>query len=833
MSSFRIFAACLILGVAAIAGVGSLTTSIVEGLRQEGRSLLGGDVELRLTHGPIPSDALAYLEQDATVSAVRSIRGMVYNPQSGVRTLTEVKAVDDHYPLYGEATLSDAADLQTSIAVHTTQHGEQWGAVIAPELADRLGAKVGDTVVLGDITLVIRAIMQREPDRANDGFELAPRLMVAPAVLDNSGLLQEGSLVRYAYRLKFPSAVDIPGGDIKAWETQLQARFPDADWQVRDHERSAPRLREFMERLGQFLTLVGLTTLVVGGVGVAGGVRSYLDRKTNTIATLKSLGAESSFIARLYIGQILLIAVFCIAVGLAIGAVLPSLATAVLADRLPVPPQSGIFLMPLLKAAVYGLLVVLAFALGPVTRARYTPAAALFRTAISKPNTRQTMTMRVTILVLIAAIIALPLVDTENRFLIFAFEIGAFGALCLLLATGLAIKWVVARLPRARHVITRLAIGNLHRPGAPTVGVVLALGLGLTLFATLALVEGNLGRQIRDNLPDEAPAFFFVDVQRDQIDEFIATAEAIPNIGAVKTTPYLRGQVVAINGVPADQVKVAPDARWVLRGDRGLTFSDSLPADNELTAGQWWPAGYDGPPQISFDSELAVGLGVGLGDRLTVSVLGRMIEGEIVSLRQINWGTMGINFAIMFDPHNLKPAPYSYLATINAGGETESIAYKTLTDRFPNVSAIRMKEVLGEVNALISDMANAVRVAAVITILAGILVLAGATAAGARERIYDAVILKVLGGTRRTVMAVLALEYIILGLITGVIAAMLGTVASWLIIVHIMEFKWAFLPGAVALTLVASISLTLVFGLFGAWAALGAKPAAALRGVNT
>lgn len=821
---FRVFALCLVLGVAAIAGVGSLTEAVVAGLQQEGRSLLGGDVEFRLNHRPASEAERAFLDLGGTVSETESLRAMVHLGRNDARSLSTLKAVDARYPLYGQVDLSDGVTLDRALGMQSTTAGDLWGAVMAPELADRLGARIGDRLTVGNLVVELRALIRREPDRANDGFELAPRLMIATAALPATGLVTEGSLVTHSYRVKLP-----PQTDLKLWVKRLETAFPDAGWRVTTRDASAPRVREFAERLGQFLTLVGLTTLVVGGVGVAGAVRSYLDGKTGTIATLKALGAESGFIARVYFCQVMVITLVSIAIGLALGALVPGAVSALVADKLPVPPQGGLYILALAKAALYGLLVVLAFTLGPVMRTRRVPAATLFRRDLAGPAARADWWVRALAAAMILVLLILPFAETDKPLFILGFEGGAVGVLLLLLLAGWTVRTLAARAPRPHNPILRLALANLHRPGAPTVGVVLALGLGLTLFATLSLVEGNLGRQIRDNLPTEAPAFFFLDLQRDQRDAFVATAERIAGPGSVRVVPYLRGQITRLKGLPTDAALVAPDARWALRGDRGLTFSATLPADNQLVAGSWWPAGYAGPPQVSFDSALAEGMGLKIGDRIAVNVLGREIEAEIVSLRKIDWGTLGINFAIIFDPATLSGAPYSYLATLNASGPAEARVYRALTDQFPNVSAVRMKEVLGEVNRLMGDMANAVRAAALITLVAGVLVLAGATAAGARERIYDAVILKMLGGTRATVMTALLLEYAILGLVTGVMAAGFGTLAAYVLVSVVMDIRWVFLADAVAVTLLLSIAATMLFGLMGTWAALTVRPAQALR----
>ena len=387
----------------------------------------------------------------------------------------------------------------------------------------------------------------------------------------------------------------------------------------------------------------------------------------------------------------------------------------------------------------------------------------------------------------------------------------------------------MARLPRPRRPGLRLAIANITRPGSATGAIVLSLGLGLTLFATLALVEGNLNRQVRAQLPDEAPAFFFVDIQTYQLEDFRQTVDGLDGAGDLVTVPSLRGQIVRVDGVPADQVTASPDVRWVLRGDRGLSYTAIVPDANSIVAGQWWPEDYAGPPLVSFGAEQAAGLGLAVGDTVTLSILGREVTATIANLRTIDWGTFGFNFVILFAPGTLETFPHTHMATLKATGAVEAQAHRTLTDAFPNITAVRMKEVFATIDGLLGEIGTAVRATAVVTILAGILVLAGAMAAGHRHRVYDSVIMKVLGAVRRDVLRAYLLEYVALGLVTGVIALGLGAVAGWVVVDTVMDMDFVLLPGAMAATVAASIMVTVFFGLLGTWRALSARPAVVLR----
>lgn len=820
LRGFRVFAACLVLGVAAIAGVGSLTNAILMGLSQEGRTLLGGDVSLSLSQRPASEDELAYIHASGVVSLARSLRSMVRNLNTEDRRLAEVKAVDAFYPLYGVATLDTGAPLQNALA----KHNGRWGAVLAPELAENLNAKPGHVLRLGELELEFRGVLTKEPDNAADGFDLAPRLMVATGALNDSGLLRQGALVRHTYRIKLPE-----GSDIKTWRYETEERFPDAGWRMRDSSDGAPQVREFTARVGQFLMLVGLATLVVGGVGVAGAVRSYLRQRTETIATLKALGAESHLVRRMYMMQIILIAAPCIALGLALGAMAPAATVAVAGDLLPFAPVIAVFPVALFKAAAAGVLVAILFTLIPLEEARRVPPARLYRQQTAAHSPAWSKRVWAHMIIGGGLLAALPLMDTDQPLFIAGFIAATLMAFALLWGAGFLLEWLVRKLPRAKWLPLRLGLSNLSRPGAPTRATVLALGLGLTLFATLALVQANLTRQIAENLPERAPAFYFIDIQRADQQRFKDTVLALEGVESVEMVPYMRGRIIALNGRAADDAAVAPGSRWALRGDRGLTFATNMPADNRLVAGEWWSADYQGPPAISFDAELAKGMGLQVGDHMTISVMGRDITARIMSLREIEWGSLAMNFAIVFDPHTLAAAPYTYLATVSVTPTQEAAVFRHMTDAFPSVSAVRMKEVLEEVKRMVTTMGAAVQMAALVTIFAGVLVLAGATAASQRAHIYDAVVLKLLGGTRPIILASLIIEYMALGLAAGLAAAGLGSAAAWVVVVPVMNMTWGFDGGVLAVTLAFSIGLTVLLGLLGTGAALNARPAWALR----
>ncbi|MDX1709510.1 MAG: FtsX-like permease family protein [Rhodovibrionaceae bacterium] len=825
LKGFRIFVGCLLLGVAAIAGVGSLSEAMLAGLRSDARALLGGEVEVRLIHRDATAEERAWIEANsARASRTAELRAMLRpagEAASAERMLVELKAVDTAYPLYGAVETEPRGDLQELL----DEKDGLWGALVDESVLSRMEAAPGDRVRLGDLTYEIRGTVVGEPDRATRAFTLGPRVMVSRASLDETGLVQPGSLIYHHYRVDLP-----PNADFGRWRAQINEAFPDAGWRVRGLDNAAPGIQRLVDRVGLFMTLVGLTALLVGGVGVANAVRSYLDEKRPVIATLKCLGAPARLVFQVYLLQVLTLAGFGILGGLALGAVTPTLAGPLLAEQLNFRIAGGVYPAPLILAAAFGLLTTLAFTLWPLARAQTIPAAALFRDVVERASSRLPFWAWMAIGGSIAALAALAVLSADDRVFALGFVGGAVATLALFRLAAAGIEKLAARLPRPRLPGLRLALANLHRPGAATGSVVTSLGLGLTVLVAIALIRGNLDRQVMQTMPEDAPGFYFIDIQPQQVEPFLELVRGHPGVEEVRSVPMLRGRITKVNGTRPEDMTIPEDVAWVFRGDRGLTWTRAAPDGTEITRGQWWPQDYGGEVQlVSLDAEVGRALGLKVGDSLTVNVLGRELTAEIANFRRIEWQDLTINFVMVFSPGLLQQAPQTHLATVKMDPAEELALQQKVTEAFPNVSAIRVKEALERFAGILQNITVAVTATAGVTLIAGILVLAGAVAAGHHRRIYDAVVLKVLGATRRNVGRAFLLEYGLMGLITAAIAAGAGTLAAWVVLTQVMQAEFAFLPLHVTATALVAAALTLAFGFFGTWQALAEKAAPHLR----
>ncbi len=823
LGGFRVFLACLALGVGAIAAVGSLAEAVLGGLARQGRIVLGGDVELRLAGRTASAEELAYLDAAGRVSRVVDMHSMArpVGPTSAARpSLIHFRAVDDAYPLYGAVRLEPPMALGAALA---TRDGLP-GAAVDARLLGRLELAIGDRLLVGDAEFAVRATIAEEPDHVVGGIRYGPRVMIAAEALGATGLVQPGSMVRYRYRVALP-----PGADVKRWVEAVEADLPESGWRVRDTGNPQPSLKRWIDRLTLLLTLVGLATLLVGGIGVGGAVTAYLEGKTRTIATLKCLGASNGLVFRVYLAEVLALAALGIVLGLALGVLASVAAASLIADSLAIPTALAIYPKPLLLAAAFGLLTALAFALWPLARASETPAASLFRDLVAPRRRAPSARFMALIAAIALALAGLAIASVGDKTFAAWFVGGSAGALLVLRAAAWGLARLARAAPRPHHPRLRLALANLHRPGATTGGVVVALGMGVTLLVTVALAAGNVAHQVDARLADEAQAFFFIDIQPHQVAALEETVAGVPGAGRLERVPHLRGRITRLNGVAVTEARIDPSAAWATSSDRGVTYAAEPPPGSQIVAGKWWPADYDGPPLISLGARIARGLGLGVGDTLTVNVLGRDIEGRIANLREIDWSTLGINFVIVFAPGTLEAAPQTHIATVRATRAAEEALYRAVTERFPNVTAVPVREVLEALSRVIGQVGVAARAIAGLALAAGALVVAGAVAAGQRRRVYDAVVLKVLGATRADIARVHLTEFALLGVTAGVIAAGLGTLAGYLVVTRLMHADWRFLPDAVIANVALCLALALVIGFAGTWRALGRKVAPVLR----
>ncbi len=832
LSGFGIFIACIALGVAAIVGVAAVSRGLSDGLAREGRAILGGDAAFGVIQREATDTERQWFAAQGTLSSVALVRAMARST-AGDTVLSELKAVDGTYPAQGTLDLKRApAFAGDAIPVLLGEQAGTFGALLDPVLAGRLQLKPGDTFTVGGLRVQYRADILSEPDKLAGGIGFGPRVIVSQAALRASGLIQPGSLARFVYRITLPPERSDDGA-LKALLEEAPRRFPEGGYEIRSRQNVSPQFGRNLERFTQFLTLVGLTALLVGGVGVANATRAFVERKRPAMAAMKSLGATGNLIFLSALMQVAVLALLGIVLGLVLGSTIPFLVSGVAGTWLPFPLQPSIYPSELALGVVYGLLTALTFAIWPLGRAHDIPVSALFRDQVDqgegRPRAAYLALMTACALALAAVAIGFAF-DQRIALLYVGIAAASFVSLRYV---GVGVMRLAASLPRARSTELRLAIANIHKPGALTPSIVLSLGLGLTLLVALAVIDSSIRNQLSRSLPETAPSFFFIDIPNREAEGFVAAVRQQAPDAKVERTPMMRGRITALKGISSNEIKVSEQASWVLDGDRGITFSKSLPTGSRIVAGEWWAPDHSGEPLVSFGDELARGLGLAVGDTITVNVLGRNITARIANLRTIEWQTLGINFIMVFSPNSFAGAPHSELATLafghKPGGAEEVALARALSSQYPAISIVRVKDTLEAINEVVGQLSTAIRGASAIALVSSVLVLAGALAAGHRARVYDAVILKTLGATRFQLLRSFLLEYVLLGLAAAIFGVIAGALAGYAIVASVMRVSFSFDWLGIGFVVCFALVLTIILGLAQTWRILGQKPAIYLR----
>ena len=821
LKGFYLFISCLAIGVAAIAGVGTVSKSIEAGLAKDGRKLLGGDLSIRLIHRSATEKQKKFFNKISDFSEVIEMRSMVQsNKSAAYRTLMELKAVDQAYPLVGNILLNQSLTLKEALQ----EKDGVFGAVVDKNLLTKLNLEIGDIINIGEAKFRLTGTIKKEPDKVTNILSFGPRVMIASLGLYRTKLVQPGSQIRYRYRIALSDSEKIIN-----WRKELDKAFPAAGWRIRTSNEGTPGLKRFIDRMTLFLTFVGLTTLIVGGVGVSNAVSNFLNGKNKIIAIYKFLGAPSDLIFWIYALQLGVLALFGLLLGVLMGAILPAIGFLVLNDVFPVSPVISVYPKPLVVAAIYGVLVVLIFSTWPLAKAKAIPATNLFRDKIQLGKIKPHGGYKIILAILCTTLASVILISSDDILFNLYFVIGTCFVFLILKIFSTQLIHLSQKITVKNNTALRLAITNLHRPGSNASSIVLSLGLGLTVLVAISLIEDNLVNQIKKRLPDMAPAFFFLDIQTDQRSQFDQAIKEISGIGDYKRVATLRGRIVKINSISVEKAEISPNVRWAIRGDRALTYANVQSEGTKITAGKWWPKEYSGKPLISLDSAIAKGFGVTVGDTLTLNVLGREIIGEIASLRKINWRSLRFDFAIIFSPGVLDSAPHSHIAALQAPEALENKIEESITNKFKNVSIIRVREALEAAAQILNGIGMAVRSISSITLLVGSLVLAGAIAAGRQQRIYDAIIFKVLGATRWIIIKTLIYEFCILGFLTSFCSIVLGTLVGWTVVKYLMELNWQFSLQSILMSVIICLTITIIAGLAGTWSALSQKAASQLR----
>jgi putative ABC transport system permease protein len=867
---FFYFLACIAIGVGTLVGVSLFGANVDRAVTKEARGLLGGDIEIRLTHSlslagqavlrSLDERGMAFTHVSELVAmAARTTHGSSVTQSTQI---IELKAIESAYPLYGAIRLDPAQSLDVLLHPDERRCGGQscFGAVVQESLLIRMGLTVGDQLKIGQAMFLITGIVRTEPDRMANAFSLGPRVMIAQEGVQAAELIKPGSRVRERYLVKVP-----PGTPVESLLSELRGRLAADSARVSSYRAAQPQLKQFLDQLSRYLGLIGLTALFIGGLGVGISIHAFLREKLRTIAILKAVGADSATVVLTYVAQAIFLgsvgSFAGILLGMALQRGLPPLLAALFAsdllDQLGVSSElSWPSIGPVMKGAALGLLSTLLFSLWPLLRIRDIHPGAIFRreaeqTAVEQEihSSRWWVTWGLadrlnigTAGVIILGLCALSVWQAGSWSIGFLF----LGALSL----AIAVLFVCARVfvrglawaPVPRVLSLRYAVGNVVRPGGQSAGIMVAIGIGVMVIVTVSLVEQALLSQVHENRPTDAPTFFFIDIQPDQAKEFVSLVYRQTGLARPELTPLVRSRLRAIDGhvvtveegLEKDEKRTEGNKergkQWYFTREYVLTFLDGLPKDNQLVKGEWWkPGQIFSAPQVSVEEEAATYLGLTIGSIVEFDIQGAAVSAEVSSIRKVEWGNFSTNFYMILSPGALEGAPFTYVATVRVSPEEEVSLQQSVVASFPNVSAIHIGDVLEGFARVLDRLSLAIRAMALFCVLSGGVVMAAALAATRYRRLYESVILKTLGATRGLIARAFAIEYVLLGAVAGLIGLILGTVLSWALLRYVFDLPWSMHPRVLGVGLLLTMLLTLIVGFASTYRILGQRPLAVLR----
>jgi len=824
---FGVLLACLALGVATIAIVGSVGAALQSALNRDARQMLGADLQASISYRVAePAERQLFDTLGTTAEVVQVMGNGLIGEESVFLTL---RAVSSAYPLVGGVEVTEPQTPGASLADLLTMKDGAWGIVASNLLQDRLGVKVGDRFTIDSQTFELRGIIGAVPDQMTQGFAIGIPAFIAMDALNATSILSPGVLAQYQYKI----LLNQPFAEAKQ---KILAAFPDAGWKVSSPQDSTEDLGRFFDVFARFLTIVGLSALIVGGVGVSNAIAAYVTERQRSIATLKALGATSARILTHFIAQVVLLTIVGIILGLILGAIITVIALPIVGGLLGIALDPVIDPVSMAVASGFGLLVGLAFAFLPLKRAEALRPALLFRAAgaaVEGGLTWRDMARPgfwAPLLVAAALIYALAYFSTRRPELVFWYAIGVVASFLILRAAGWGLQRVLRLVPPPRHASARNALKSIYRPGALAPTVILSLGLGLALLLLIALIDNNLRHQLdREAIPD-APSFVYFDLFDDEVTAITAFSKTDPRIESFEAMPFLRGAIASVNGVPSSQLPPIPEEfRDAFEGEIPLTASGPLPARSTVTSGEWWPDNYSSEPLVSIFDKIAEPLGLKVGDMVTFNIFGEQITARIANLRSFTWASGGINFAIVLTPGVLDEFPVSYIGLVKSKPGEERALQKELVAQFPDSVFLPVTEALDLFSRVLNSITNAVALIGGLAVVSGLLVLAGAMAAGRRQREADAVIMKVLGASRGDIVRAYLIEYGLLGGLAAIIAAFLGLFGTWAFVTLVLEMEFRVDLLVIVGVIIAAVALTIAVGVATTWSALSVKPARFLR----
>ncbi len=877
---FVFFLACLAVGVGAVVGIELFATNVESLILRDARSLLGGDLEIRAAHqlsesGRETLDSLR--ERNVEVTHVRELVGMAAVPMEDrsqpldddcpspctlsqrerefdaqATQLVELKAVEERYPLYGQVEMTPQQPLHSSLARLDCPSRPCFGTLVQESLLISLGLQLHDHVKIGQAWFAVTGILVKEPDRVASAFSLGPRVLISSQALHATDLVKPGSRMRERYLLRVPESLAL--GPLRG---ELQGRLGSEGAGVSSYRDAQPRIRRFLDQLTTYLGLIGLTSLFVGGIGIACTIHGFMRRKLTTVAILKTLGADAGLLVRMYLLQSLFMGLLGSLGGVVLGVGLQRLLPVLLGELIPVVVTSQITVLPLVKGLLVGVLTALCFTIWPLLAIKEIPPALVFRRDVEPrraPAGSRWKLIRDSLIgvardphrlgtaVMMGCGLTVLATWQARSLTLGALFIVAFCAAVLLLQAGVwALLHGLGKLPRPRSFVIRQALGNVQRPGNFTRGMAVAIGVGVMVIVTIALVKSSLLVALGERIPEDAPTFFFIDIQPDQRAAFEEIVQREAAQAPYRLTPVVRARLRAIDDRVIDpEEHKGKKNGWYFTREYALTALSTLPRDNTVAKGTWWAADLPeenetdllqqaAPVRVSIEDKAAANLGVDVGSTIEFVVQGTPLRALVQSTRKVDWGSFSMNFFMILSPGALDGAPMTYIAAAKVETAEELPLQHALVRALPNVTAIKVGDVLANVARLLEQLAWAIQGIALLSMVSGAIVMTAAVSSTRFRRLYESAILKAIGGTRRVVVVSFALEFALIGGLAGLIGVGLASVLSWAILHFFLDLAWTIQPLVLGWGVLATVSLAVAVGLLSTFRILGEPPLAVLR----
>jgi len=822
------FFICLSIGVGAIVAIRSVIQSVRQVFAGEARALITADAIIS-SNQPFGEELTAKI--DERLKAANAISHMSIevatmvrsaNPSSGAARMVELRAVESSFPYYGQLKLADHQQFDYSLL-------QDFGVLARPELLAQLGLSVGDGLLIGSQRFTIRGVIETEPGRRLGAFSLGPRVFIAYDDLRKTGLLTFGS------RASYQRLVKVPDSSIDRLITTLRQDFLNAYARVRSYKATENDIGEDFRRAENYLSLVGLVIVILGGIGVSSVTRVFVQQKIRSIAILKCLGGRSRQLLAIYLTQVIGLGLAGSAFGVALaGATIEAIPATLAAAATPgINVNYSLTVPAVLQGFGIGLLVSLLFSLVPLLELRHIKPSLLLR---AETASRGFDLLQIVAAVCVAAgLVALTVWQAGSLRVGLVVAVGFAATAVVLHVAGTVLIRAIAPLAHARWFALRHAVLQLSRPGSQARIVLLAVGLGSFFIVGVRSLQQNLVQQFRVNFSADAPDMFLLDVQHDQLAALTGLLQQWkhPSAQPPRLLPVLRARVTGVTGREVSLEKYEDvRGRGSLAREYTITYRPTLERNESIISGQFWDPVPSADPEVSIEESLRERFRIDVGDTVRFDVMGRTISARVTSVRRVDWGDgRAGGFMFLFRPGVLDQAPHSFISFFKGPDEVAARArlQSALAGRFPNVSIIDGREMLSTFRTVMDNVTLAVTVVGSLVMLSGLLILIGAVAMTKFRRIYEAAIFKTLGATRRTIASILLLEYGVLGVLAGTIGSVGAIALTWGITRYALEIEWTPMPLVSATGIVVSGLLVAIVGVLSSWDVLERKPLATLR----